>query len=36
MVVGSAFGPISAPNMVARKMITIMTTTAIIESLATA
>src|SRR6185437_3342129 len=36
VVVGSALGPISAPNMAARKMMTIMTMTAISESLATA
>ena len=36
VVVGSALGPISAPNMAARKMITIMTITAMSESLATA
>src|SRR5438067_1883840 len=36
VVVGSALGPISAPNISDRKMITIMTTSAMIASFATA
>ena len=36
VVVGSTLGPISAPNIAARKMITTITITAITASLATA